>query len=88
MTDWEKIKNAGKWLWDNFYALLICAFYVLVGIVALGDAFWRVFHREWLQCGKDLLVAAVVFPGAYGIWHFFKWTNKLFKKWIDKSPKT
>jgi hypothetical protein len=76
MTNREK----AKWVWDHVPALLICGMYLSTGVVVLGDAVWRLIHGQWLQCGKDLLVAAAVFIGAYLIWHFFEWLKKLWEK--------
>ena len=77
-----------KWLWDNFPAWFVCLFSILVGIWGVLDAVWRAFHGEWLQCGKDLSVAVVCLVGTVLIWKFYQWSNRMFKRWIDKSPKT
>ena len=84
MTGREKL----KWVGHNFYALIVCFFYAFVGACAVVDACWRAFHGEWFQCGKDLLLVPICFGGAVLIWKFYQWTDKLFKKWIDKGPKT
>jgi hypothetical protein len=84
MTNWEK----AKWAWNNFCALIVCAAYASVAAVALGDACWRTYHHEWLQCGKDLPVVVICLGGGALTWKFYQWTNGLFKRWIDKAPKT
>jgi hypothetical protein len=84
MTNWEKLKWAGH----NFYPLIICFFYILVATAAFGDAFWRAYHHDWHQCGKDLAVTAICLIATPLIWKVFKWHDALFQKWIDKGPKT